>query len=590
MGSDKAKPAYVEDVDATSGRPMRDTRQSAAVKPKVYRDDAGKRERSGKHRKSRNDAVVDLGPSASQHVEIISREDAKLERRKSSSSSIQSPRKSTRPPSAHENRPYPKLDTANARVNPNHYGIPTPTIRPASAATSQPIPLRPRAQTSQTYPRPLSYHAAQASTGGRGPPISASAYYPQYPTITPSFPPPSPSHSFMQYAQATPQYPPQYAPQPQYQYAPPPSQPQYTMSEAPQYPVNGGADYFTPHAVSRPLSSRFDPIGRPSSAFESVPRTPSAFEPRESRERSRYSGDYDYYDEGGYTSVAEGTTTRRPERRGSIRVSSGTSSRSKAEIDSKLMPPPAGRPGILRRTTEYSVDPKSDPGVGSYYDRELRDDYDESRPRRPSTNRNSVSYDLGSVRVESANSGRRRQSWYDQAAPAPSKYEQPVSDGYKSKLDQAATYQEEVGQTVPLTAELLKRQQRRQGGSSRSTKSSASRDESDYKKSATTRTTRSGSGDGDENVTIKVTGQARVVVGGAQIDCQDGGEIEIKRNTGLKDGSERGGSEYGTRRIEDRRSRVETRPAGRSRMSSQSGESYVRTSRHARDPRDENFF
>jgi hypothetical protein len=81
----------------------------------------------------------------------------------------------------------------------------------------------------------------------------------------------------------------------------------------------------------------------------------------------------------------------------------------------------------------------------------------------------------------------------------------------------------------------------------------------------------------DENVTIKVTGgQARVTIDGAQIDCNDGGEIEIRREKSLKGSqSTRGGSEWsnseyggsGQRRIDDRKSRVD-RPAGQSRRRS----------------------
>jgi hypothetical protein len=76
-------------------------------------------------------------------------------------------------------------------------------------------------------------------------------------------------------------------------------------------------------------------------------------------------------------------------------------------------------------------------------------------------------------------------------------------------------------------------------------------------------------------------GQARVMVGGAQIDCTEGGEIEIKRQKSIRNGSERSNSEYGgTQRIDDRRSRLD-RPSGRSRKSSvsgHSGHSYTRSS------------
>ena len=115
----------------------------------------------------------------------------------------------------------------------------------------------------------------------------------------------------------------------------------------------------------------------------------------------------------------------------------------------------------------------------------------------------------------------------------------------ESKLRLAESYQEDVmnpiGPTVPLTAETLRRQQRRRGPGS--TYSSQSRDESDYKNSATTRTTRSMSNDDNEDVVIKVTGQAQVVVGDAQIDCNEGGEIETKRQ--IRNSSERSSSEYG---------------------------------------------
>jgi len=539
--------------------------------------------------------------------------DMKLERRKSSSSSTKSPRKVNRPPSAHENRGFAKSAIpSSSRVDPSHFGI---------AAVPQTIPLRPRAHTSQTYPRPQSFHAAQTPSGNRGPPLSNSAYYQQQ-IITPSYPPPSPGSSYMNYAD--PQYntPRQITAPPQSQYSsyqyPTQQQyprPQYTMSAQPQYHMpsaQGQSDYFAPKATSRPLSARFGGVDIPRSqtAFEPAARTSSAFGNRDTRSPRVYS-DYDtgYYDDG-YTSAADGATIRKTERRNSIRVPASTSTMSKAEADSRAMPPPR-RPSILRRTSVYNSDPISDPGAGvEYFERDVRPEYrEEPRPRRPSVNRHSVSYDLGNVRIEAANSGRRRQSSYEQPSSAgasdayepkstyESKLQQaaqyqgaPAGASYEAKLNSAASYQDDVGggPTIPLTAEVLRRQQRKQGGSSRSTKSSASRDESDYKKSATTRTTRSGSGDNDENVTLKVTGQTRVMVGGMQIDCADGGEISIQRQKSLRNGSERSNSEYGGGRIEDRQSRV-SRPSGRSRMSSHSGESWTRTPQYPKDYRDGNY-
>ncbi|CAL3964024.1 unnamed protein product [Diplocarpon coronariae] len=624
MGSDKAKPAYCEDVDASSGRPVRGSRKSAAVKPKVSHQEEPGREgrKSGKHRKSQLDALA-IYPSghrtsAAQHVEIA--RDMKLERRQSASNTTHSPRKIHRPPSATENRSFPGLDfpsTSNKTRNPDT-AVPTMTRSPA--AVSQPIPFRPRPVPAQAYPRPLSYQA-QTPSGGHGPPLSMSAYYQQHPA-TPSFPPPSSSSSYMQYAAPQEvQFPQgQYAPQAQYQYAPPPPQPyaspqqQYPASAQAQYSSGQGDSYFAPKASSRPLSARFDPVPRSSTAFEPATQKSSAFGGRDIR--SRAPSDYDSaYNDDGYASAADGATIRKRERRSSIRVPPSTSTMSRAEADFLAMPPPSRPAGILRKSTEPPHDPRSDQGVLGYCERDEVSEYREERPRRPSVSRHSASYDVGGVRVEAANSSRRRESQYDmssssggssgydgQSYDSKSTYEtktsqaqalQEASSAYDAKFNQAQAYQEDVsgGPTIPLTAEVLRRQQRKQEGSSRSTKSSASRDESDYKKSVTTRTTRSGSGDNEESVTIKLVGQARVMVGGTQIDCTEGGEIQIQRQKSLPGGSERSVSEYGTRRIEDRQSRV-SRPAGRSRMSS-SRESYTRTPEYPRPRergRDDSYF
>lgn len=54
---------------------------------------------------------------------------------------------------------------------------------------------------------------------------------------------------------------------------------------------------------------------------------------------------------------------------------------------------------------------------------------------------------------------------------------------------------------------------------------------------------------------IRVTGPARVIVGGAEITYGEGGEIEIKRQKSLREGSEWSDSEYERGDlVEDRRS------------------------------------
>lgn len=506
-----------------------------------------------------------------EHQVGLVEQDVRIERRKSNAGNTKSPRKSDKQPSAHGHRGHaslPQLNTSHQRENHTHFGLSTPTSRAAPPIVSQPLTIRPRAITAQTYPSrpPASYVQQQPSGYNNGPPLSMSAYYQPPPGPQPSYPPPSPS-SYQRYGMA-------------------PSQ----------------GDYFTPQAISRPLSSRFDPIARTQSAFGShpqqssydpVPRTASAFGTREVESRALDVYDGGYYDDG-YSSQAESMSIRKRDRRDSIRVPS--SAWSKEELDIRAMPPPA-RPSILRRApteytrqpspSEYTIEPLDTPGSYDASRTRYHEEPPRARHRRPSHHRHSLSYDLGPemVTVEAANSSRRRQSFYEKP-PSTTTTTTTGSSGYEDKLNKAATYQEDVagGPTVRLTADMLKKQQRRQAGSSRSTKSSASRDESDYKKSATTRTTRSSSGNNeDENVTIKVTGQARVMVGNTSIDCTDGGQIEIShQQKNFRDGrSERSNSEFaGPPRFDDRPSRAERPTLGRTRVGSQTGQSYMRPHSH----------
>lgn len=574
---------------------MRGTRRSASVvrprdKAKVSQEDR----RARKSKKERKE--IEYSPDRSiqavqaiQHVEPPENNDRKLERRMSSSGHHRSPRKSERPPSSHGNKSYshPQLSAQSSpprRDDQSYYGIPQRSPSRSATATPQSIPHRPRPQTAQTYPdpRPLSYHSNSTMNSGGGyrpaPPLSASAYY-------------------QQQQQQQPQ---QYT-TPSYQ----PSTPNYARYALTPGPAQDS--YFTPQATSRPLASRFDSLTNPAMtrvqhSYDPVTRTTSAFGTRDTSSRSIVESSYDDeyhdgYNDDDYNSAVEAPVSRpkKKDRRSSLRAPPPPSALSKAEADYRAMPPPpslppAIRPGILRNRaqTEYVLEPRDTVAYrkarSQFTDQELEDEVPR-RPRRPSANRHSVSYDLGSgaesVRIESANSSRRRESWYDQSQTTSG------SSGYEDKIRDAASYQEDMSgpPALPLTADMLRKAQRRQGGSSRSTKSSGSRDESDYKKSATTRTTRSGSNNDDENVTIKVTGGARVMIGGAQIDCTEGGQIEIKRNTSLRDGSVRSSSEYGGRtefgRIEDRRRGIEARPQTRSRVGSHSGgggRSYTRTS------------
>ncbi|KAI1262158.1 hypothetical protein F5Y18DRAFT_161887 [Xylariaceae sp. FL1019] len=127
--------------------------------------------------------------------------------------------------------------------------------------------------------------------------------------------------------------------------------------------------------------------------------------------------------------------------------------------------------------------------------------------------------------------------------------------GVEDKMRNAAQYLD--GPSSALTAEALRY---KNGGSQPSTRSTESRDESEYKHSATTHTTRSSSGEDD--ITIKIPMGAVVEVGGARITCKDGGDISVGRNNTSIKGSDRG-TVYG----DDRRSRSD-RSGNRLRASS----------------------
>ncbi|KAI0415362.1 hypothetical protein F5X98DRAFT_217364 [Xylaria grammica] len=126
--------------------------------------------------------------------------------------------------------------------------------------------------------------------------------------------------------------------------------------------------------------------------------------------------------------------------------------------------------------------------------------------------------------------------------------------GIEDKIRDASRYQDNMGggPTPALTVDALRKV--KTGGSSRSTRSSASRDESEYKHSATTHTTRSSSGEDD--ITIKVSAGCVVEVGNVKIHSTEGGEVSVGRTGNSRTGSDRGTSIYGDeRRIRSDRSR-----------------------------------
>jgi hypothetical protein len=419
------------------------------------------------------------------------------------------PRPATRPSTkSHKTSPIIQSHRRSSRDDASYYAA--ETVTPAAT-------VRPRAQTA-AVPRPTSYYGPSANR----------KYYAQQPP-TPvaggapiSYPP-------QQWAAA--------GPVAAFPVGPPPSMPY-------QQP-----DYFSYQKTqSSHLANRFN---RPASAMGHRPSLD-------------YGAEYD----------------SRPVRRASL------TRRPRAEDDRDLMPPPprpsTTRPPTLR--TSMFAPPPPRRSIGSGFDDEsfqgdptlyqdvspLSGGYEYPPParvprtRRPSIGATSITYDHPTYSTEVAGRSSRRNSYYAG---------QPVSSGgaMEDKLRMAASYQEDVsgGPTLPLTAESLRKASKRAGASSRSTRSSASHEESDWRQSATTRTTRSSN---EEDVTIRVKGQATLEYAGGKVQCKDGAEINISSGMRMgRMGSDRSSYMGG----EDRRTRID-RPSGRARATSQAA-SYSRT-------------
>lgn len=154
-----------------------------------------------------------------------------------------------------------------------------------------------------------------------------------------------------------------------------------------------------------------------------------------------------------------------------------------------------------------------------------------TRPRRS----HSVAYDQNGFDIVPAGNRGRRGSMY---GPGPHDSFGGASFEEDNRFFDAPRYPEDVGggMTMPLTAESLRKASKRgELASSRSTRSSGSHDESEYRRSHTTgHTTQSSTAHDD--FTIKVSGQAVVKMPGAQIEC-DGGEITFSSNRAGAPGS-----------------------------------------------------
>lgn len=416
----------------------------------------------------------------------------------------------------------------------SYYGV-DPSVMPATS--------RPRAQS-----RPSSFYGPT-----RPPPSNARFYASQTPgpSLPSSFPPPppwmgpggpGPGPGPGPGSMASP-------------FGPPPSAPLVMHQHRHPPPPTPTSDY-----QSRPLEARFG---------SSRPQSSMGFRPTRSIE-------YEEYEE-----PVEKSLARRP---------STTRKASKNEDDRRAMPPPR-RPSTAlppslpfrpppstparRRAIEF--DDEHDPDEGLFTDLSplapAMYEYTSPLAYRPRQSFGAdTSYDVAEFHTEVAGKGHRRHSYYGGNSGS-------SGSAYEDKMRLASRYQDDVvgAPQMPLTAETL-RKAGRSGASSRSTRSSGSHDESEYRQSATTRTTRS-TAPNDEDVTIRVKGSTVLKFGNAEMQCQDGAEINISSRTGNPEIRAIGSDRSSFIDQDDRRTRVDI-PTSRVRATSRAKSrprSYSRT-------------
>ncbi|KAK0735450.1 hypothetical protein B0T21DRAFT_384307 [Apiosordaria backusii] len=411
-----------------------------------------------------------------------------------------------------------------------YFGVNEPAPAPAPAAT------RPRSKTT----RPSS--AYYGSSPSRPPLTHQNRYYSQTPgpQMNSGFAPPPPLPSAPQWNGPPPPGPPPPAPMSapmQIPYPPPGSSPVVMQGQGPEY-------------FSRPLESRFGSYTRPQSAMGYRPQQPPAIE---------YGNEWEEPPVPSNKQLARRPSTNR------------RLSKVEAE-DKRMMPPPPRRPQSARPPTSGGFQPP--PPSTPISRRTLYDDLERTeddlfnlspmgpadystghstnlafRPKPPRMSSGLADetygdYDYNPMPVEPYGRHMRRSSYFG---------EQSASSGsaYEDQVRLATRYQEELmgGSPLPLTAETLAKA--RNGGSSRS---SGSRDESDYRQSHTTRTTHTSAH--DEDFTIRVKGNTTLKIGGAEMECHDGAEINITKN-GASLGYRGGGSDASYGDHDDRHTRVD---------------------------------
>ena len=472
------------------------------------------------------------------------------------------------PPPSQQQPTHPPV--ANNRYHMMHSGGMAPPPPPASAIPrggfAPPFAPPPQGPPPQHW-QPQPPHASPHGMPHHGPSLSFGGYgmMPPPPMRTPG--PPSNHDPFQ--PQGLPMPPP---PEPfGMGYMAPPLEPFGIGSHTPRSePFGMGGHMPPPH--QRDLHQRF---ARPQTSMGHRPPPPVDYEDREP-DRDRYEVDQMA------NSMRRLSMGYKPRYEEPSRAMSARPSHASPFVPPALPPalPPA-RERSRHRGIDRGIDRVIDSGMERGMERGYRGQYDDRyedpensyyeslvpydeppmhrapRHRRESIEPSQYSYESRPYATEIARTpNNRRNSYYGDA----NSY-----SAIDDKLRVASSYQEDKGGGMRLTADLLHEAERdRHGPRSRSTRSSGSRDESDWRQSATTRTTRTSNNEDDLYIRVR---NGNVL----EMQCQDGTEINIHRPTGrhYSIGEQ---SVYGE--IEDRPSRYD-RPALRSRAASRAGSIYA---------------
>ncbi|KAM3506586.1 hypothetical protein MY10362_002288 [Beauveria mimosiformis] len=521
--------AYVDDANEDTGSSIEGTRIYAVADdfpPSKNRPNVGSRIMTGSSSKRASLTESDSARSSHKSSDKHRDPDARRERARQvdcrrSSLQYESDREREHQRLRHER----KTRESEARRSQGH--SPKESSKKTRPAVQHGPPLSMARGVSDEYPRYV--YQQPAAPASRPRPASRSAtYYDGQP-----FPPPPPPPGMVWHH---PPFPPgHFSPGP---HGPPMPFPPHLHDMSPRMPppspmgmVPPGYFVGPPHpGYSDHLKARFE--SRPPSAMGALggpERIPPGYSPDE------------------YSDEPAPNTMRRSSRP------------SRAESDRRMMPPPdrmpqrtmsaapqhngpyrppPGRPQVSQQPRRPSASRHSvnygnefdyqeyDPGHELFQDMSPEPSYRQRRYIDPARPRRGSHYET--VDIIPAGRRNRKASAYGGPPRAAAKYEAHYAD---TKIRDAQDYQDAVtgGPKMPLTAEMLQKATRGNPGS-QSTRSSGSRDDSEYRRSYTTGITRSSSNNGTDDVTIKIGESELKFKGGADITFSSRGHAQQIRS------------------------------------------------------------